>query len=330
MGSVLVDYNHAQSAIPFFQESLELYRELGDDHTFAMVLNDLARSRIEAGQLQKGWDEYSRLKQIAEQTHDRALLLLATMNMAETARRREDYATAISFSETAISLAEALHDLEALPLLFNNLGLAYEDQQKHKDARRYFWASIHAARRCHDHEREANALSSLGSMAMRRNRLTSALSYYDRALKVLDDHDKDTLLTIQQNRLQCFIGLWVEDEVEAVTSQIINLSQELCDYEAGEDAARRTAFAYLTHGNYDAAAEAFVYSLALSSYRGSTDTYINLAVFGQVLDDGEYPIAAREQLLQLFESHLVQILSEPSAQIVLRLLEDVKGITPEE
>jgi len=329
VASLLVEYHEPRRAIRLLRQCVPIYKHARDDSLLSLVRSDLARARAQAGQTAAARSEYEELLRHSIQVGDRVLQLQVMSNLAEVTRMQGDATAAGSMGLQALELARRLHDLAAMPMILNNLGLALQDVGDRSSARTRFSESAKLARQVSDSDAEARALSSLGSSEYERQRYDKALSFYDRALRVLGSEETGLTAEVLTNRLASLIALGRSEEASDTATKAVAVAEKMHDYESIENITWQVANANLEGGSLSSAADALVMGFGYALLRGRRQAAANLSTWVPLLTGaGETPYDRRVLLKELKRALGRRM---PSiAEDVRQLLDQIPRLRPSE
>jgi predicted ATPase/DNA-binding SARP family transcriptional activator len=156
----------AQLAAELLQESLELYRELGDEEGIARAIAELGGVAIHEGNLDDAVALYAEAVPLFRKQGRSSRVAAALGNLGTIAHMRHDYETAVDYYEEAIELARESGDIDGAAVNLHNLArseLALGRAGPGLDALR---ESLAIARRLGYREVIAYCLGGLAELAM--------------------------------------------------------------------------------------------------------------------------------------------------------------------
>lgn len=127
LGGLVGDQGEGARAVELYQESLDLYRALGDGRGVATVLKSLGTAALERGDAATAADLYAQSLALYRETGDTWGSAAALPNLAKITMRQGDYARAQEQYEEALRAWRSLDDPRGQAASLGNLGLiAYE------------------------------------------------------------------------------------------------------------------------------------------------------------------------------------------------------------
>ncbi len=178
------DYARAQARC---EESLQLYRSIGDDFGVALSLNVLGNVARNLGQS----DQAVRLLEESvslSRAHDFPwALALALSNLAVTARRQRDLARAKRLLEESLALWRQLGDKWGLAAALAHLGLVASYAGDYDRARALLNESLALRRELGDRRNIAASLNSLGTAALMQGDFAQARPLFEETLPLFKE-----------------------------------------------------------------------------------------------------------------------------------------------
>jgi len=160
------------------EESLGLYRDLGNVAGVAHVLNTLGLIADGRGDQARATSLYEECLELRRQLHDTSGIACVLNNLAIVACRQEQYAKAIPLYEESLALHRAAGDQGGIAVTLSNLGgatLLHDDLPR---AATLLEECVTLCRQLGDKEGIASALSTLGALALEQGELVRAAQLY--------------------------------------------------------------------------------------------------------------------------------------------------------
>jgi ATP/maltotriose-dependent transcriptional regulator MalT len=129
------DYDHA---VQLYEESLALFRELGNDASTAGVLGNLGFVVQGQGNYKRAEELFTEALELSRRIDDTLGVVISLNNLGEVAQAQGDYARAREYYEQGLALNEELGDKLGMVGLLNNLAsLAHTEGDRQKAAMLY-------------------------------------------------------------------------------------------------------------------------------------------------------------------------------------------------
>jgi predicted ATPase len=133
-GSLATRQGDYAAAADLFEESLEIWQELGDSAGTARSLLSMGTVAAEQGDQERAIALSERAAELYSESDDRRGHALAISNLGGIALERGEYAKAASLSEQAYTLFETLEDSEGMAFALVNQGFAALSERQHERA----------------------------------------------------------------------------------------------------------------------------------------------------------------------------------------------------
>jgi CHAT domain-containing protein/tetratricopeptide (TPR) repeat protein len=174
--------NQPADAVSAFEQSLEIWREVGDRRQEGMTLNQIARTAGRLlGDVPRALAAFQEALPLAQETGDLDLQCTLFHNLAELQASRGDLPAAVAALEQALEIYRRRSDPAGEALIENALAEVYEQQGRPTEARQALEGALELAR--HNHlDMEAEALDKLGNLHQRLGQPHQALEYFLPAL----------------------------------------------------------------------------------------------------------------------------------------------------
>lgn len=171
-----------ERAIGYYEESLVLFRDLGDRRGIADVLGNLGTISFQQGEI--GW---------AVARHEEALALRRALgdtrgiasslnNLGVMAQTEGEYGRAATFFAESLSLYRQMRAQRGISIALNNLGYAAWHQGEYEQAATFTEESLALRRELGDREGIASSLTNLGEIACLRGDLERAAALHSESL----------------------------------------------------------------------------------------------------------------------------------------------------
>jgi non-specific serine/threonine protein kinase len=167
----------------FHQESLQIWRGVGDKQNVAQLLHDL-------GAVAAGLGEHARARQLYEESiavrreiGDRVGSAMSLHNLGRVAYREGDYETASSLLEQSLKIWEEASDKQLIGMALTNLGLVACRCGDHARARSFLNRGLAVHRELGDTRKIAFSLEAFGALA-------ASLGEYGQAARIFGAAEK--------------------------------------------------------------------------------------------------------------------------------------------
>ena len=215
--------NQIANALTAQEESLALYRQLGNPLRVGDTLRFLSRLQWFAGNRGKASTHAHESVQVLEQLSPTRELALAYSNFSQLNMLADNKPQTLLWGEKAIQLAEQLNDAEILCHALNNVGSILMKSPEHEDGgASKLQQSLSIALANGFHEHAARAYTNMGCFYVLIRKYEKARKWLDEGLKYCEEHDLLSWLYYMQSertRLLLDTGAWSEAEHVALSLQ---------------------------------------------------------------------------------------------------------------
>jgi predicted ATPase/class 3 adenylate cyclase len=153
------------TATSLHEESLEISRQIGDQHGVAWSLNNLGVVAISRGDDTRAQALLEENLAVAEQVHDTASIATALNDLGLVAHSRQDYDQATSLWTRSLAHFRTLGDESHVARALNNLGTVAMELGEYGRAQDLFSESLALHRRVGDRQATASTLNNLAEAA---------------------------------------------------------------------------------------------------------------------------------------------------------------------
>ncbi len=179
MLSLMGQHDKAQSIL---EESLELFRESGDDRSTAACLNNLGLAAHSRGLSDVAIDYYSQSLKLREVFEDKKGICASLNGLGIVTFERGEYEIARDYFERSLRIAREIDDREGMGINLNNLGNIYIRLRDYENARKCLEESLSIMREFGNKWGISISLLNLGSVASNTNDLVKAKQFFAESL----------------------------------------------------------------------------------------------------------------------------------------------------
>jgi tetratricopeptide (TPR) repeat protein len=187
----------------FFEESLDIRRQLHDHQGEAEVLTNLGRLAFEQDQLEEAERCLAEALLLARTVHDRAREAQVLAFQADLADRRDQREEAERGFAEALGIEVELKNRAMEGVIRYRLGLLAHQRGALEEAERYLQEALAIDVEEQERAGEGKELAHLGQIFQQRGELAEATAYYQRACVIFDElmdreHEGDTRFRLGQ------------------------------------------------------------------------------------------------------------------------------------
>ena len=172
------------SAVEKYQQALELWRELKDQRSEAMTLNNMASAYYEAGDKVKALNYYKQALAIYRAVGDRSSESKTLNNIGYVYFSISDYPKALESFNQALPIERAVSDRPTEALTLDGIGRVYESQGDHQKALDNYNLALPIHHAVGNRSAEAETLNNIGLVYASQGDKEKALECYNHALPI--------------------------------------------------------------------------------------------------------------------------------------------------
>ncbi len=166
------------------EEALSLARKCSDPGALSRALNGLGIVEQRQGKYEEADAYFREALRIATAAPDLPGIAGALTNLGSLARERGNYQTARRHHEQSITMWREIGDRQSLSLVLNNFGNVLRDMGEGAAARAAYEESLSIVRETGNRRTGAFALNGLGGLARERDEVSEAARFYADALRI--------------------------------------------------------------------------------------------------------------------------------------------------
>jgi adenylate cyclase len=242
----MVYYKHADyiAALPFWQQSLNIFRSLGDRKGIANMLNNLGAVNFNGGDDEKAIEYYLESLKMAEEIGDTLRIATALVNIGAVYNNKvETYDRALQYYLKALPLSEKLKDDDAIGTTSVNIGEIYLAREEYNSALSYFEKSLKAYDKSNGNI--PYALYNIGRVYTHRQEYDLAIEYQQKAYNIAFTMKRRLEMS------QASLGL-----ADAYLHKGNNTAA-IATYKRAQDIAKEGGFRYVLKAAYGGLAESY-------------------------------------------------------------------------
>jgi len=166
------------------QESLSIWKDLGDASGLAQTLNNLGAVTQELGDYAKSRQYHEKSLAFRRQIGDRRAIAVSLHNLGELCLRQDDYAQARAVYQESLRLFREVGHLMGVADSLSSLAVVAEHDGELDQARAYHEEALQNRRDRKDPMGRSESLHSLGELAARKGESDQARRYYEQSLAI--------------------------------------------------------------------------------------------------------------------------------------------------
>jgi tetratricopeptide (TPR) repeat protein len=199
IGLVYQAMDDAGRALDYYLKSISLKEELGNKRSLCSSLANAATIYYRLGKYEKAWELYQRGYKIQQEINNRRGIANSLSNLgvyyqdlpaSELARlnlsKADKYRKALDYHEQALKMNEALGDKHGVAVDLLNIGNAYCEIGKLKEAEKVTLRALRLSEETEELNKQEGALGILATVMERQGRIQEAYAFYKRHIKIRD------------------------------------------------------------------------------------------------------------------------------------------------
>ncbi|NOY38576.1 MAG: tetratricopeptide repeat protein [Chlorobi bacterium] len=183
------------SSLYYFQQSLELYADLGQRIKVANCQNNMGNVYKYLGKYDLSVDSYNKALQSYAEVNDSGGIASSYDNLGIVFDLQGNYREALDYYFKALRLREAVGDTAELTNSLCNIGIMYYYLSDYEKAREYQEKNLELSKAIKDLRGEGIAYNNLGSISKRQGNAEQAITYYRNALKIFESSGERHAIT---------------------------------------------------------------------------------------------------------------------------------------
>jgi tetratricopeptide (TPR) repeat protein len=281
LAAVQADYDAQRSCQ---QESLAIWRTLGDEARVATCLGDLGSAAHIRGEYAEALAMYAEALELANSAHDSQLMARCLSGLGRLALHQGDLAQATDYYTDSMAYFSQIGDLRRATLILGNLGVVALNRGEYDLARARFEEHLGNARKIGDRKLIGGALTNLGSVVYNCGDLDTAAELHAEALALAEQVGDRRLASVALTNLG-LVALARKDYPAARghLRRGLDLAEAVGERRAVAEALEELAGVDAAAGEMDRAAVLFGASQALRAAIGAPVPAPDLARINEAL-----------------------------------------------
>ncbi|WP_204153574.1 tetratricopeptide repeat protein [Leptolyngbya sp. CCY15150] len=173
-----------QQAIDFYEQALEIAREIGSRDGEGSVLDSLGNVYQSLGQYQQAIDFYEQALEIAHEIGSRFGEGSALSGLGSGYVALGQYQQAIDFYEQALEIAREIGSRSGERSVLDSLGNVYQSLGQYQQAIDFYEQALEIAREIGSRDGEGSVLANLGNIYQSLGQYQQAIDFYEQALEI--------------------------------------------------------------------------------------------------------------------------------------------------
>ncbi|MBU7047077.1 MAG: tetratricopeptide repeat protein [Theionarchaea archaeon] len=184
LGTIVYKLSEWDTAIEYYEKSLEISEKIGDIHGMGATYNNLGLIYAHKGQWDKAIDHYEKSLEISEKVGDIHGIGQTYNNLGSVYYRKGQWDKAIDHYKKDLEILEKIRDIHGMGTAYNNLGLIYAHKGQWDKAIDYFEKSLEISEKIGDIHEMGTAYNNLGQVYADKGQWDKAIEYYEKSLEI--------------------------------------------------------------------------------------------------------------------------------------------------
>jgi tetratricopeptide (TPR) repeat protein len=137
MGNIYSDQGNHPKALDYYQKSLKIREQIGDQQGIAVCLMNMGNSYYDQGNYPKALDYYQKSLKIQEQIGNQQGIAYSLNNMGSIYSGQGNYPKALEYFQKSLKINEQIGDQGGIANCLNNIGAAYNELHQPQTAKEF-------------------------------------------------------------------------------------------------------------------------------------------------------------------------------------------------
>lgn len=173
-----------EKAKNFLQESLEFWRESGNEQGITDTLNSLGINEYDQGRYEQAAGFYEENLEIYKKNKNKRGIAVSLNNLGNVVSNQGDYVKAFGLYEESLTIRRELEDIVGIGITLNNLGILAYEQGDYVKATDLLQESLQIRREIGDINGVAICMMNLGNILYNQGEYISASNLYEEGLQI--------------------------------------------------------------------------------------------------------------------------------------------------
>ncbi len=264
LGNAHCSLRQSHQAIQFYQQSLEISREIGYRNGEAISLGNLGNAYDFLGQPHQAIEFYQQALEITRKSCDRGDEVLWLGNLGNAYKSLGQYQQAIWLYQQSLVIHREIGSLDGEAFALANLGNVHQSLGHHREAIEFCQQSLAILRKIGVHYGEAGNLNNLGNAYWSLGQYHQAIEFHQQALAIRreigDRHDEANSLN---NLAMVYQSLGQFCQAIEFYQQALSIRREISDRNGEAGSLSNLGNAYQSLGQSGQAIEFYQQSLEI-------------------------------------------------------------------
>jgi tetratricopeptide (TPR) repeat protein/CHAT domain-containing protein len=245
-------FNQYEKALSLFEESLRIFRDLGDKKSTAIVLFNMGKSLNALGRYERSLAVLQESLRINRGLNDLQGIAVSLNLIGHAYSALGQYDKPLSYYEEALKLCRRINNQREMATTLTNIGDLYCDLNMRDKAVPYYQEALAIQKRNNLRFDLAITYTNIGAMYKELDQYDKALTNYEESLKISRNLENSALIAANLNNIgNVFAGLGKSDTALTYYQQSLKLEKELGRPQKIAIALNNIGMEYFRLGLYD-------------------------------------------------------------------------------
>jgi len=327
MGIVYRIQGKPKKALEYFQQALEISREIGDKEGIVNNLNNIGTVFGIQGKPKKALEYFQQALEISREIGYKEGEAGNLGNMGIVYQTQGKLKKALEHHQQALEISREIVNKEGIARNLNNIGIVFGIQGKLKEALQYFQQALEISREIVNKEGIANNLGNMGNVYRTQGKLKKALEHYQQALDI--HRDIGNIEGKVSNLGNMGIVYQTQGKLKKALEhhqQALEISREIGDKEGIANNLGNMGNVYRTQGKLKKALEHYQQALDIHRETGNIERVANqlgnMGIVYQIQDRPKEALHKLKESLEIFKTLGASSNIEKTIEIVKDLEEE--------
>ncbi|BAG02494.1 tetratricopeptide protein [Microcystis aeruginosa NIES-843] len=308
LGNVYNSLGEYQKAIEFHQQSLAIFREIGDRGGEAASYNNLGNVYNSLGEYQKAIEFHQQSLAIKREIGDRGGEAKSYGNLGNVYYSLGEYQKASEFHQQSLAIDREIGDRGGEAYSYNNLGTVYSSLGEYQKAIEFYQQSLAIKREIGDRGGEAKSYGNLGNVYNSLGEYQKAIEFYQQSLAITREiGDRGGEASSYNNLGNVYNSLGEYQKAIEFYQQSLAITREIGDRGGEANSYMGLGNVYRSLGEYQKAIEFYQQSLAITrkigdrwgeaaSYNNLGNVYYSLREYQKAIEFHQQSLAIKREI----------------------------------
>jgi tetratricopeptide (TPR) repeat protein len=187
LGNAYNSLGQYERAIAFYQQSLDIKKEIGDIQGESISLIGLGNAYYSLGQYQRAIAFFQQSLDIKKEIGDIRGESISLNNLGNAYNSLGQYERAIAFHQQSLDIKKEIGDIRGESISLNNLGNAYNSLGQYERAIAFYQQSLDIKKEIGDIQGESNSLIGLGNAYNSLGQYQRAIAFFQQSLDIFKE-----------------------------------------------------------------------------------------------------------------------------------------------